>query len=59
MNNFKEIKVNVSTKVSRVTLAKIIVYPLCYLHLIDEDQAIKLMMKIVKVEVKCDYPKRV
>lgn len=57
MKKFKEITVNINTKVSRVALAKFIVYPLCYLRLIDEDQAIKLMMKIVKVEVKCDYPK--
>ena len=57
MNKFKEITVNINTKVSRVTLAKFAVYPLCYLHLISEDQAIKLMMKIIKVEVKCDYPK--
>ena len=59
MKKFEEIKVNVSTKVSRVTLAKFAVYPLCYLRLINEDQAVKLMMKIIKVKVKCDYPKRV
>ena len=53
MKKFEEIKVNVSTKVSRVTLAKFAVYPLYYLRLINEDQAIKLMMKIIKVEVKC------
>ena len=58
MKRFKEITVNIKTEVSRVALAKLIVYPLCYLRLVNEDQAIKLMMKIIKVEVKCDYPNR-
>ena len=58
MKKFQNITVNISTKVSRVVLAKLIVYLLCYLRLVNEDQAIKLMMKIIKVEVKCDYPNR-
>ena len=58
MKKLQNITVNISTKVSRVELAKLIVYPLCYLRLVNEDQAIKLMMKIIKVEVKCDYPNR-
>ena len=58
MKKLQNITVNISTKVSRVELAKLIVYPLYYLRLVNEDQAIKLMMKIIKVEVKCDYPNR-
>ena len=58
MKKLQNITVNINTKASRVALAKLIVYPLCYLRLVNEDQAIKLMMKIIKVEVKCDYPNR-
>ena len=59
MKKPQNITVNTSTKVSHVALAKFIVYPLYYLRLVNEDQAIKLMMKIIKVEVKCDHPNRI
>lgn len=55
----QNITITLKAKIKRVTFAKIIVYPLCYLRLINEDQAIKLMMKIIKVEVTHDHKKRI